>query len=375
MKAIMDLRAALEPEIAAGVPGLVALVARGGKAEVLALGVREKGGAPCEPDTIFRVASMTKPVTAVATMILVDDRVIQLDAPIETWLPELANRRVLRRVDGELDDTEPAKRSITVRDLLTFTWGFGIPMVRPGTYPIQRAIDRLQLCNGMPLPSKYVPPDEWMRQLGTLPLMHQPGDRWLYNAGSDVLGVLIARAAKRSFPDFLHERIFAPLEMHDTSFVAPAGRFTAQYVGDAVYDPIDGEWTKPPPFPSGAAGLTSTVHDFHAFGAMLLAGGGKVVSSASAAQIHRDQLTPAQRDAANDFAGYFTDNTWGFGVGIVTGKDPSGSHGTFGWDGGTGATWRCDPAEGAIRILLSNRAMTSPKPPSVIEAFWRAARS
>ncbi|CAN5359044.1 serine hydrolase [soil metagenome] len=375
MKLAMDLHAALAPEIAAGVPGLVALVARGGKAEVVALGVREKGGAAVEPDSIFRVASMTKPVTAVATMRLVDDGVLQLDAPSERWLPELADRRVLRRIDAELDDVVPARRPITVRDVLSFTWGFGIPMVKPGTYPIQRAIDRLQLCNGMPMPSKYAPPDEWMRQLGMLPLMHQPGERWMYNSGSDVLGVLVARAAKKSFPEFLHERIFEPLGMRDTSFVAPAARFTAQYVGDTVYDPIDGEWTKPPPFPSGAAGLTSTVHDFHMLGAMLLAGGGKVLSSASVAQLHTDQLTPAQRDAANDFAGYFTDNTWGFGVGIVTGKDPSGSPGTFGWDGGTGSTWRCDPAEGAIRILLSNRAMTSPKPPSLFEAFWRAARA
>ncbi len=374
MNATMNTRAALEPEV--GDYGVVALVARGGKAEVVALGTREKGGAPVEPDTIFRVASMTKPITAVATMILVDDGTLQLDAPVETWLPELANRQVLRSISSELDDTEPAQRSITVRDLLSFTWGFGIPMVKPGTYPIQRAIDALQLCNGMPLPSKYAPPDEWMRQLGSLPLMHQPGDRWMYNSGSDVLGVLLARAAKKPFPELLAERIFEPLGMRDTSFVAPKERFTASYLGDGtLYDPIDGEWTEPPPFPSGAAGLTSTVHDYHLFGSMLLAGGGKVLSSASAAEVHRDQLTPHQRDMANDFVGYFTDNTWGFGVGIVTGKDPSGAHGTFGWDGGLGSTFRCDPAEGAIRILLSNRSMTSPKPPALFETFWRAARS
>ncbi|MEO7732747.1 MAG: serine hydrolase domain-containing protein, partial [Kofleriaceae bacterium] len=135
------------------VPGLVALVANGGDVEVVALGTSEEHGTvPVARDSIFRIASMSKPVTAVATMMLVDDGVLALDAPIERWLPELANRRVLRALDSELDDPVPVERLPTVRDLLTFTWGFGVPMRPPGTLPIQRAIDQLQLCQKVPMP-------------------------------------------------------------------------------------------------------------------------------------------------------------------------------------------------------------------------------
>jgi CubicO group peptidase (beta-lactamase class C family) len=360
------------------VPGLVALVAKRGEVEVVALGSTEKHGTVCVArDSIFRIASMSKPVTAAATMVLVDDGVVSLDTPVERWLPELANRRVLRSLDSELDDTVAVERLPTVRDLLTFTWGFGLPMKPPGTLPIQRAIDPLKLCQKMPMPSDYAPPDEWVRQLATLPLMHQPGARWMYNTGADVLGVLIARAARRPFAAFLDERIFAPLGMRDTGFWCPAAkrsRFTASYLPTGLYDPIDGEWSEPPPFPSGAAGLVSTVDDFHAFGAMLLAGGGEVLSRASAALMMADQLTPAQRAASNDFVGYFVEHSWGFGGGVITGEDISGSPGAFGWDGGLGSVWRVDRARATVTVLLSNRAFESPEPPAVMKAFWRAAR-
>lgn len=363
------------------VPGLVALVAKGKQVEAVALGTSEdRGGAPIQRDSIFRIASMTKPVTAAATMVLVDDGVLSLDTPVEKWLPELANRRVLKRPDSEVDDTVPVERAPTVRDLLTFTWGFGIPMAPPGTLPIQRAIDQLKLCQKIPMPSDYAPPDEWVRQLSTLPLMHQPGARWMYNTGADVLGVLIARASKQAFDAFLHERIFAPLGMRDTGFACPAanlGRFTAVYTVDRerlkLYDPIDGEWSKPPPFASGAAGLVSTVDDFHAFGAMLLARGGKVLSEKAATLMMSDQLTAAQRAASNDFVNLFVDHSWGFGGEVVTGKDVSGSPGSYGWDGGLGSVFRVDPARQVVTVLLSNRSFESPEPPAVMKDFWRAA--
>ena len=362
------------------VPGLVALVANGEKlddVEVVALGTAEQHGrVPVARDSIFRIASMSKPVTAAATMVLVDDGRLALDAPIETWLPELANRRVLRRPDSEVDDTVPAARAPTVRDLLTFTWGFGLVLAPPGTLPIQRAIDKLQLCQAIPMPSHYAPPDEWMRQLGTLPLMHQPGARWMYNTGADVLGVLIARAVKQPFETFLQERIFAPLGMNDTAFFCPAdkrARFTASYLTTGLYDPIDGEWSKPPPFPSGAAGLVSTVDDFRAFGAMLLARGGAVLSPAAVAQMTSDQLTPAQRAASNDFVNLFVEHSWGFGGSVVTGHDIAGSPGSYGWEGGLGSVWRVDPARHRVTVLLTNRAFDSPDPPPVAKDFWRAA--
>ena len=150
-------------------------------------------------DTIFRIASMTKPITAAAAMILVEECKLRLDDPVDPWLPELANRRVLKDISSPLEDTVPANRPITLRDLLTFRMGFGSVMAMPGTHPIQRAVNEQQIGgDGPPKPAETPNPDEWMRRLGALPLMCQPGERWMYNTGSDVLGVLIARASGQS---------------------------------------------------------------------------------------------------------------------------------------------------------------------------------
>src|SRR5438093_269720 len=205
------------------VPGIVTAVSRRGDAHVDAIGTKAVGGgAPVARDTIFRIASMTKPIIAVATLILVEECVLRLDEPVDRLLPELAGRRVLRALDAALDDTAPAQRPITVRDLLTFRMGFGIVMAPPGTYPIQKAMSELLLGQGPPSPSTPPAPDEWIRRLGTLPLMHQPGERWMYNTGSDVLGVLIARASGEALETFLRERLFEPLGMKDTGFSVPA---------------------------------------------------------------------------------------------------------------------------------------------------------
>jgi CubicO group peptidase (beta-lactamase class C family) len=154
-------------------------------------------------------------------MILVEECKLRLDEPVDALLPELAERQVLKRLDGPLDDTVPAKRPITVRDLLTFRMGFGQIMAPLDAYPILKAANELQIGMGPPNPSTMPAPDEWMRRLGSLPLMHQPGERWMYNTGSDVLGVLIARASGRELPTFLRERLFEPLEMRDTGFSVP----------------------------------------------------------------------------------------------------------------------------------------------------------
>jgi CubicO group peptidase (beta-lactamase class C family) len=378
----MSLSTTLEPHVTSGaVPGLVALVGRGGQVtEISAIGSRELGGNRVTPDSIFRISSVTKPITAAATLILVSDGLIDLDAPIERWLPELANRRVLRSIEAELDDTVAVDHPPTVRELLTFTWGFGTPIAPPGKYPIQRAVAALPLCqSGPPKPSLFAPPDEWIRLLGTLPLMHQPGARWMYNTAADVLAVLIARVAKQPFGDLLRERVFEPLHMRDTAFwCADRERFTTAYAvkGDGleVFDPIDGEWSRAPAFPSGAAGLVSTVGDLHEFGAMLVSGGGDLLPEPLVRAMLTSQLTDAQRAASNDFVGYFTENSWGYGGGVVVGNDPSGAPGAYGWDGGTGTTFRVDPAAGKITILLSTRSFTSPKAPDHITAFWRATR-
>src|SRR5690242_13233966 len=219
------LRGVMTSHVEAGaVPGLVTALSRHGEVHMAAIGTAAIGtaavgpGRPMARDTIFRIASMTKPVTAVATLILIEECRLRLDDPVDRLLPELADRRVLRRVGAEVDDTVPAERPITVRDLLTFTWGFGMVLARSGTLPIQAAIEQHLGRNGPPQPAEMPPPDAWLAGLGALPLIHQPGTCWMYNTGSDVLGVLVERAAGQPFADFLRERIFEPLGMADTGF-------------------------------------------------------------------------------------------------------------------------------------------------------------
>ncbi|GHO61755.1 hypothetical protein KSC_006470 [Ktedonobacter sp. SOSP1-52] len=259
------------------VPGLVTLISRRGEVHVDLIGTQTfDQSSPIQRDTIFRISSMTKPIIAVATMILVEECKIRLDEQVDVLLPELAERQVLKRLDGPLDETIPAKRPITVRDLLTFRMGFGQLMAPPDAYPILNASNDQQIGMGPPSPSQMPPPDEWIRRLGRLPLMHQPGEQWMYNTGSDVLGVLIARASGQPLETFLRERIFEPLDMRDTSFRVPEAsldRLTTSYWRDpvsgklTVYDKaVGGQWSRPPAFPSGAGGLVSTIDDYLAFG-------------------------------------------------------------------------------------------------------------
>ena len=370
------------------VPGIVTAVSRRGDAHVDAIGTKAVGGgAPVARDTIVRIASMTKPIIAVATLILVEECVLRLDEPVDRLLPELAGRRVLRALDAALDDTVPAQRPITVRDLLTFRMGFGIVMAPPDTYPIQRAMTELLLGQGPPGASTP-PPDEWLRRLGTLPLMYQPGERWVYHTGSDVLGVLIARAAGQPLEAFLRERIFEPLGMRDTGFSVPAAgldRLATSYwtnpqtrALDLYDDAKTGQWSRPPAFPSGGGGLVSTVDDYMAFGQMMLKVGRhertRILSRASIETMTTDQLTPAQKAVSGLINDYFDSHGWGFGVAMVTQRtDVAGSIGSFGWDGGLGTSWRSDPREEMVGILLTQASWTSPNPPNVALDFWTSA--
>jgi CubicO group peptidase (beta-lactamase class C family) len=370
------------------IPGMVTLVSRRGDAHVDALGATAIGADPMRRDSIFRIASMTKAITAAAAMILVEECKLRLDDPVDRLLPELANRKVLKRLDGQLDDTAPALRPITVRDLLTFRMGFGMIMGTPDRYPILHAIDELQLGLGPPSPDTTPAPDEWIRRLGTLPLMHQPGERWMYNTGSEVLGVLIARASGQPFDTFLGERILKPLGMRDTGFSVPVAKihrlatsyWTNFHTGKLeVFDPgAGGQWSRPPAFPSGAAGLVSTVDDYHAFARMLLNkgehGNQRILSRPSVETMTTDQLTPEQKAGSGLTPGYFESHGWGFGVSIVTKRvDLAGPIGKFGWDGGLGTSWYSDPQEDMVTILLTQRAWTSPSPPNVCLDFWTLA--
>ncbi|WP_181774822.1 serine hydrolase domain-containing protein [Amycolatopsis pittospori] len=367
------------------VPGLVSLVAAGDEVHVNALGDKAIGGTPMERDSLFRISSMTKPLTAVAAMMLVEECGLRLDEPVDDLLPELAGRRVLRRIDGPLDDTVPAARPITLRDLLTFRLGFGIVLAPPGSTPIQRAIDDLELVIGPPKPTTPHHPDEWLRRFGTLPLLHQPGERWMYQVGSEVLAILIARAAEMPFERFLAERIFEPLGMVDTGFVVAADRlhrFTTSYQADEatgelhVYDAPDGQWNAPVPFPSGGAGLVSTADDYLAFSRMLLSGGvhdgERLLSPRSVALLTADHLTAEQ--AASGAPLLSPGLGWGFGLAVVSRDDGLAARGRYGWDGGLGTSWAAAPATGLTGILLTQRA-DWPAPWHAREDFWTTAQT
>src|SRR5262249_26705494 len=339
---------------------------------------------PIRSDTIFRISSMTKPITAAATMLCVEECLLRLDEPVDRLLPELADRAVLRRPDGPLDDTVPASRPIPVRDLLTVVWGFGMVIAPPGTFPIQRAMDDLQLGQGAPDPVMPPEPEEWIRRLGTLPLIQQPGKGWLYHTGSDVLGVLIARATGQPFDEFLRERIFEPLKMADTGFSVPAAnldRLATGYPdnGVDVYGSVaDSKWRQPPAFPSGGGGLVSTVEDYLAFGEMMLrkgkCDGGRLLSRPSVEVMTTDHLTPEQKQASGPFASYFANHGWGFGMSMVTERDGVGEAvGRFGWNGGLGSVWYADPSEDMVTILMTGSAKFVLHIPNIYRDFWTLA--
>jgi CubicO group peptidase (beta-lactamase class C family) len=378
-----NVRAILEASVAEGyAPGMVALVGRGGAADVEVVGVTAfEHGRPMPRDAIFRIASMTKPITAVATLMLIEDGKLALDEPVERLLPELANRRVLRALSSPIDDTVPAERPITVEDLLTFRMGLGILFGGPEQYPILRPIAERDLAGfGAPRPDHDYGADEWLRRLGELPLMAQPGERWLYTTPSNVLGALIARASGRSFPDFLQTRVFGLLGMNDTAFFTPLDkldRLTAAYwtTSDGTR-PNDGDYSVPPPFPAGDAGLLSTADDIFAFSRFMLrrglaADGQRLLSQAAIEDMTRDHLTAAQRDGAGPILS--PGHGWGYGLSVALERTPDGlPAGAYGWNGGLGTSWVMDPGSDATAILLTQAAFTNPDPPPVHKAFWRA---
>ena len=379
---LASLRTVLETHVTKGViPGAVALVARGDRVQVEAVGsVDVAGTAPMERDSVFRIASITKPLVAAATMMLVEDGRIGLDEPVGRWLPELASPVVVRTPAGPVGDVVPAVRPITVEDLLTFTAGYGFPS--DFTLPVVSKLFS-ELGQGPPQPQAVAAPDEWMATLSRLPLLHQPGDGWLYNTGSDILGVLIARAAGRPLPELLAERLFEPLGMVDTGFAVPADRLgrltsyyrTAEAGGLELVDPPEGQWSSQPPFPSGAGGLVSTVDDWHAFARMLLAGGTvdgrRLLSPASVRQMTTDQLTERQREAGRLF---LQGQGWGFGGSVdIVPTDPWNVPGRYGWVGGTGTAAYITPSTGAVSILLTQVELGGPTSPDLMREFWRCA--
>jgi len=351
-------------------PGIVLLVAQRDEVWVDAIGVTQfEGTEPMRRETLFRIASMTKPIIAAVTLMLVEDGVVQLDAPVQKWLPEMANPRVLRQPDAELDDTVPARRPITVDDLLTFRFGSGM-LVEPSMdppFPIVKRAEELQLALSRPDPRTPHTPDEWMKRFASLPLLYQPGERWLYNVGSMLLGVLLARASGKALGDLLLERVFAPLGMHDTGFQLPLEKtrtLPAYYMTNFATGQLEllnlsrpEEWSTPPPFPSGAGGLLSTVDDFLAFARMLLnrgdSPGGRLLGEESVELMTRNHLTPDQMATAGVILGG-GGRGWGYGVAVATEPDAAWPvPGRYGWAGGYGTDWLNDPHRQVVGLAMT----------------------
>jgi len=380
------MHAALQRHVDSGrIPGLVALVYHRGREHVEAIGAMGfDSNVPIRRDTIFRLASTTKPITAVGAMILVEECKVRLDDPVDEWLPELKDRRVLRTIESPLDDTVPAKRPITLRDLLTFQSGYGEVAFLSPTCPLQQALAEARLpLSEWPFAGT---PDEFMKRLGSLPLAHQPGERWLYHMSGEILGVLIARVAGKSLGAFLHERIFEPLGMTDTGFQVPEAkldRLPACYGSDmvtgklVVLDEARGGWAaRPSAFESGAGGLVSTADDLLAFGRMMLVNGGgqRILSRPSIELMTMDHLTPEQKAASPFFEHFWESRGWGFGLGIVTARtDLADVPGRFGWDGAFGTSWYVDPKEELVGVLMTQRRPDRLALPPVTLDFWTSA--
>ena len=386
-KGLARLHESMVAHVAPGrLPGLVTLVASGDEVHVDTVGSPSFADeVPLARDAIFRIASLTKPIVAAAAMSLVDEGRLRLEEPIDDLVPELADRRVLRAVDAELDDTVPADRSITLEDLLSYRLGFGSVMAPPGSYPIQRAEDelRLQSIGGPPWPPGPHDVDGWIAALGSLPLMYQPGEQWLYGTSGQVLGVLLERACGQALETVLRERIFEPLGMVDTGFAVPAeklSRLTTFYLPDPVTgalsvldDPARSWWSTPPLFPDAAGWLVSTIDDFWSFASMMSAGGTgngeRILSPETVALMTTDRLTPSERDAYSMILGEHTG--WGFGLAVpATGSSALPFPCGIGWNGGSGTTWRSHPHSGVTGILFAQRQVMSPEPTPLVQAFW-----
>ncbi len=364
-------------------PGLVTLVCRHGEEHGDSIGTLAFGSrAPMRRDSIFRLASTTKPITSVAAMILVEECRLRLDDPVDEFLPELKDRVVLRSIDGPLDDTVAANRAITLRDLLTFRSGYGEVIFSAPGCPLHRALVEAHL----PLADWLFrgTPEEFMKRLGALPLAHQPGERWLYHMSAEILGVLVARASGKTFGQFLRERVFEPLGMKDTGFGVPddkLDRFTTCYRtnaagGTEVDDEArGGRFTEPRAFESGGGGLVSTADDLLSFGRMLLSKGAygrtRILSRASVELMTQDQLAPEQKAASPFFPGFWETRGWGFAMSVITKRsDVAGGAGRFGWDGTFGTSLYIDPSEDLVGILMSQRTPDTFALPAVYGDFW-----
>jgi CubicO group peptidase (beta-lactamase class C family) len=357
---------------AGALPGAVALVRRGGDVRVDVVGSMAFDGPPMRRDTIFRMASLTKPLTSVAAMMLVEECAIRLDEPVARLLPELAQPRVVRTLDGPVDDTVAARRPITFRDLFTYRLGTGLDIDAMST-PVVQAV----MATAPPAARHRIDDaDAWLQALAGVPLLAQPGERWLYNTGSDLLAIAVTRASGQPFATFLRERVLEPLGMRDTAFSVPAGkldRLASGYLADHATGELgppddNAKETVEPAHPSASGGILSTVDDYFAFTEAFR--DGRLLARTTVAAMTTDQLPPEVKAVSGFTPGWFDSRGWGLGLGVVTHRSsPSASPGTYGWDGGSGTSWWTDPTEDMTAILLTQRGQFPAASP-VYQDFW-----
>ncbi|MBJ22274.1 MAG: beta-lactamase family protein [bacterium] len=348
------------------VAGVVTLVQRHGEilhGDVLGHQDRE-AGTPMQADTIFRIYSMSKPITSVAVLMLLEEGKLRLTEPVDRLLPELADPVVLLRADGPLEETRLASGPITIRDLLIHTSGLAYEFTSTG--PLSEGLRERGLLGS----SSRLSPDEWIGRLGEVPLMRDPGTRWHYSLSTDALGVLVERASGMPFAEFLERRVFQPLGMRDTSFWVPEEKITrlaVNYSRDpetgelVIFDhPSDTRYSVPPIFASGGGGLVSTAGDYIRFAAMLTNGGEfdgvRILSRKTVELMTTNALWPEER-TMGAFGSRFFLAGQGFGLGVSVVEDLGagaslGSIGQNGWGGAAGTWYWSDPKEGLSAVVM-----------------------
>jgi CubicO group peptidase (beta-lactamase class C family) len=377
---LAGVRALLQSVVDAGqISGFVTLLWKDGHVvQVSTVGQRDmERGLPMGRDTLFRIASMTKPVTSAAALMLMEQGKLKLDDPITRWAPEFADMKVLKDPLGPLDEVTPAPRDITIEDLLTHRAGLSYNFNSQG--PIGKAYDEAL---GSPLAGK-LPTDEWMKRLGSLPLVYPPGDRFHYSHSTDVLGFIVARIFGASLGETLKSMIFDPLGMAETAFWLPpekqdrVARIYRKFPDGRKQDISYGLTPEPGPWESGGGGLISKVDDYLKFARMLMgegqSDGVRLLSPQSVRLMSENRLTAAQRQIP--FFGQPLWSVMGFGLGLSTIMNEQianmvgvGSEGAYGWPGAFGTWWMADPKTGAILIYLVQESATDFGPATTIDA-------
>ena len=362
--------ASLQPVVEAGdLSGFVTLLWRKGElAQVNTLGWRDvEAKLPMTRDTMFRIASMTKPITSVAAMMLVEEGKLRLDDPITKWMPEFKDMQVLKSATGPVEDTYPAPREITVDDLMTHRSGlaYGFTSIGPIAHAYEAAL-------GSPLLVPFTP-DQWLERLGSLPLSYPPGERFHYSHATEVLGFLVGRVAGTGYREFIMERILGPLGMVDTDFWCPpekrdrmAKLYRINPETDVLQDVSFPHSEGPPPFCAGGGGLISTADDYLKFARMLLNKGEfegvRYLKAETVADMGTNRLTDAQRQIPFMGIPFWLGQGFGLGLSVITDPEKqawmgAGSAGSFGWPGAFGTWWQADPAEDMVMLYLVQNSM------------------